>query len=251
MPSKDKYSVLLPTYNERDNIAIVVWLLVKTFTSSDIDYEIVIIDDNSQDNTQGVVRQLQQLYGDDRIILKCRPGKLGLGTAYVHGLRYARGEYVIIMDADLSHHPKYIPDFVRHQQQTGCDIVTGTRYKAQGGVCGWNFKRKLVSRGANFLAQTLLNPGGGYDSAGNLLQVSDLTGSFRLYKKNVLEKVIANVNSKGYAFQMEIIVRARAQGYSVGEVPIVFVDRLYGVSKLGGAEITQYIKGLLWLFFTT
>lgn len=240
MPSKDRYSVLLPTYNERDNIAIVVWLLVKTFTSRDIDYEIVIIDDNSQDNTQDIVRQLQQLYGDDRIILKCRPGKLGLGTAYVHGLRHARGEYVIIMDADLSHHPKYIPDFIRHQQQTGCDIVTGTRYKAQGGVCGWNFKRKLVSRGANFLAQTLLNPG-----------VSDLTGSFRLYKKNVLEKVIASVNSKGYAFQMEIIVRARAQGYSVGEVPIVFVDRLYGVSKLGGAEITQYIKGLLWLFFTT
>ncbi|KAL0021829.1 hypothetical protein WJX77_005753 [Trebouxia sp. C0004] len=89
------------------------------------------------------------------------------------------------------------------------------------------------------------------DSAGKLLQVSDLTGSFRLYKKSVLDKVIANVNSKGYAFQMEIIVRARAQGYSVGEVPIVFVDRLYGVSKLGGAEITQYIKGLLWLFFTT
>lgn len=94
-----------------------------------------------------------------RIILRPRPGKLGLGTAYIHGLKHATGNFVIIMDADLSHHPKYIPTMIQRQLQTGCDIVSGTRYAPGGGVYGWNFKRKLTSRGANTLAQALLNPG--------------------------------------------------------------------------------------------
>jgi dolichol-phosphate mannosyltransferase len=101
-----KYSVLLPTYNERENIALIVYLLVETFDKAELDYEIVVIDDNSPDGTQDVVRQLQQAYGEDRILLRPRAGKLGLGTAYVHGLKHATGDYVIIMDADLSHHPK-------------------------------------------------------------------------------------------------------------------------------------------------
>lgn len=94
-----------------------------------------------------------------RIQLRPRPGKLGLGTAYVHGLQFATGDFVFIMDADLSHHPKYIPDFIAKQRKTGADVVTGTRYGPGGGVYGWNFKRKLISRGANILAATLLQPG--------------------------------------------------------------------------------------------
>lgn len=94
-----------------------------------------------------------------RIQLRPRAGKLGLGTAYVHGLQYASGDFVIIMDADLSHHPKYLPDFIAKQAATGADVVTGTRYGPGGGVYGWNFKRKLISRGANTLAATLLQPG--------------------------------------------------------------------------------------------
>ncbi|PRW33931.1 putative dolichol-phosphate mannosyltransferase [Chlorella sorokiniana] len=235
-----KYSVLLPTYNERENIALIVYLLVETFDKAELDYEIVVIDDNSPDGTQDVVRQLQQAYGEDRILLRPRAGKLGLGTAYVHGLKHATGDYVIIMDADLSHHPKYIPAMVKKQQQTGCDIVTGTRYRAGGGVFGWNFKRKLTSRGANLLAQTLLQPG-----------VSDLTGSFRLFRKPCLEKVMPLCKSRGYAFQMEIAVRAKRMGYTVEEVPIVFVDRVFGASKLGGAEIVMYLQGLATLFLTT
>lgn len=133
----------------------------------------------------------------------------------------------------MSHHPKFITQMIRAQQAQGkdYDIVTGTRYAGAGGVYGWDLKRKVVSRGANLFADTVLRPG-----------VSDLTGSFRLYKRSVLEKVIASTESKGYTFQMELMVRAKAMGCSVAEVPITFVDRVYGESKLGGDEIVEYAK---------
>ena len=172
--------------------------------------------------------------------LRPRAGKLGLGTAYKHGLQHASGEFVIIMDADLSHHPKYIGAMIAEQRARGCDIVTGTRYRAGGGVDGWGWWRKAVSSGANFAAGFILQPG-----------VSDLTGSFRLYRRECLEDVISRVESKGYTFQMEMMVRARRAGYRVGEVGIVFVDRLYEESKLGGQEIAEFLKGLLWLLVTT
>jgi len=171
--------------------------------------------------------------------LKPRPGKLGLGTAYVHGIKHATGNFIIIMDADLSHHPKFIPEFIRKQAEGNFDIVSGTRYVGSGGVFGWDLRRKIVSRGANYVAQILLRPG-----------ASDLTGSFRLYKREVLEILTKECVSKGYVFQMEMLVRARSIGFSIGEVPISFVDRVYGESKLGGNEIVQYLKGLLTLFAT-
>ncbi|OJD40028.1 dolichol-phosphate mannosyltransferase [Diplodia corticola] len=236
--TKNKYSVLLPTYNERRNLPIIIWLLAKTFTENNLDWEVVIVDDGSPDGTQDVAKQLQKVYSPERVLLKPRAGKLGLGTAYVHGLQFATGNYVIIMDADFSHHPKFIAEMVRVQKENNYDIVTGTRYAGNGGVYGWDLKRKFVSRGANLFADTLLRPG-----------VSDLTGSFRLYKKEVLQKVITSTESKGYTFQMEMMVRAKAMGFSVAEVPISFVDRLYGESKLGGDEIVEYAKGVLnlWL----
>lgn len=199
----------------------------------------VIVDDGSPDGTQDIAKQLISVYGSDRINLKPRPGKLGLGTAYVHGLKYVTGNFVIIMDADFSHHPSAIPQFIAKQKEANYDIVTGTRYKGDGGVYGWDLKRKLVSRGANFLASTVLRP-----------NISDLTGSFRLYKKDVLEQIIAATQSKGYVFQMEMMVRARAMGFTVAEVPISFVDRLFGDSKLGGDEIVQYAKGVWNLFIS-
>lgn len=235
-----KYSVLLPTYNERENLPLIVWLLVREFEQNGHNYEIIIIDDNSPDKTQEVAEQLQKIYGTDRIVLRPRPAKLGLGTAYVHGIKHATGDFIIIMDADMSHHPRHIGEFITLQQQHNYDIVTGTRYCQGGGVYGWDLMRKLISRGANYLAQVLLNPG-----------VSDLTGSFRLYKKDALEKLVKSCQSKGYVFQMEIIVRARQYNFSIGEVPIAFVDRVYGESKLGGNEIVSYAKGLLHLFATT
>ncbi|XP_049672750.1 dolichol-phosphate mannosyltransferase subunit 1 isoform X3 [Accipiter gentilis] len=204
----DKFSVLLPTYNERENLPLVVWLLARTFRESGNNFEIIIIDDGSPDGTQEIAEQLEKIYGSDKILLRPRARKLGLGTAYIHGMKHATGNFIVIMDADLSHHPKFIPEF--------------------------------ISRGANFLTQVLLRPG-----------ASDLTGSFRLYRKEVLQKLMEKCVSKGYVFQMEMIVRARQLGYTIGEVPISFVDRVYGESKLGGNEIVSFLKGLLTLFATT
>ncbi|KAF2859904.1 glycosyltransferase family 2 protein [Piedraia hortae CBS 480.64] len=234
-----KYSVLLPTYNERRNLPIIVYLLADTFRKNGLDWEIVIVDDASPDGTQDVAKQLMKAYNTDaeHIQLRPRAGKLGLGTAYVHGLQYVTGDFVVIMDADFSHHPKFLPRMIELQQKGDYDIVTGTRYAGDGGVSGWDLKRKMVSRGANLVADTVLRPG-----------VSDLTGSFRLYKKDVLARVIAKTESKGYSFQMELMVRAKAMGFRVAEVPISFVDRLYGDSKLGGDEIVGYLKGVMNCF---
>lgn len=234
-------SVILPTYNERENIPIICFLLMETLDDYGATYEIIVVDDGSPDGTQDVVRQLQDSYDHERIRLFTRPGKLGLGTAYRFGLKHARGKLVVLMDADLSHHPKYLPDFLREQARTDADIVSGTRYKLGGGVYGWDAKRKITSKGANTLAQVLLQPG----------TISDLTGSYRVYKKACLETLMELCKSKGYAFQMEIAVRASRLGFRLSECPIVFVDRVYGSSKLGGAEITGFLKGLVTLFFTT
>ena len=156
----------------------------------------------------------------------------------MHGLQFATGNFVIIMDADFSHHPKHIPSMISLQSAHNADIVTGTRYRGDGGVYGWDLKRKFVSRGANLFADTVLRPG-----------VSDLTGSFRLYRREVLEKVIRCTESKGYSFQMELIVRAKGMGYKVSECPIEFVDRVFGESKLGGDEIVGYVQVSLAAFF--
>lgn len=240
MTVNNKYSILLPTYNEVQNLPIIIWLLIKYMDKSGFDYEIIVIDDGSPDGTLEAAKELQNIYGEKKIVLRPREKKLGLGTAYIHGITHATGNFIVIMDADLSHHPKFIPEFIKKQQSKDYDVVSGTRYVGSGGVYGWDFKRKLVSRGANFLTQLLLRPG-----------ASDLTGSFRLYKKHVLLKLIESCVSKGYVFQMEMIIRARQLNYTIGEVPITFVDRVYGESKLGGSEIVQFAANLLYLFATT
>lgn len=179
--STEKLSVLLPTYNERQNLPIIVWLLDRYLeeavqTGLLRAWEIIIIDDNSPDGTGAVAEQLQRVFGDDRILLRPRAGKLGLGSAYIHGLQSATGDVVLIMDADLSHHPKFVAEMLRRQRDEQVAVVTGTRYKG-GGVWGWDLRRKLTSRVANLMATCMLAPG-----------VSDLTGSFRLYRRDVLAK---------------------------------------------------------------
>ena len=287
-----KYSIIVPTYNEELNIAMLLALIVeameegtkrkegrKISPSSSPSYEVIVVDDNSQDQTQQTIQKLQKIEKyRDILRLKPRKGKLGLGSAYIHGLQFVRGEFVILMDADLSHNPKAIPEFIRKQEEGDYDVVTGTRYLASStssssststtttttttissritnnssstkssrkskiieqecGVYGWDTRRKLTSRVANYLAHVLLNPG-----------VSDLTGSFRLYRKTTFQALVSSMQSVGYVFQMEIIVRAKRGGFKVAEVPISFVDRVYGSSKLGASEIIGYLKGLVSLF---
>lgn len=237
MGGSEKYSVLLPTYNERENLPLITWLLVREFEKVGEDFEIVIVEDSSPDGTLEVAEQLQALYGEERIVILSRKGKLGLGSAYMDGLKKASGTHIILMDADLSHHPKFIAAFIAAQRDSGADIVTGTRYRGGGGVAGWDLRRKLTSRVANYLAHVLLN-----------LEISDLTGSFRLYTRGALEGIMAKMESRGYVFQMEVAVRAKQLGLTFAEVPITFVDRIYGESKLGAGEIVQYLKGLFGLF---
>jgi len=231
------YSVILPTYNERENLPLMMSMLNKHFEQHSVDYEIVIVEDNSPDGTLAVAQALRDVYGANHVTIISRPGKLGLGSAYMDGLKMCRGDFVFLMDADMSHHPKHMVEFIAKQKSSDADIVTGTRYALGGGVAGWDLRRVLTSRGANLLANLLLTPG-----------ISDLTGSFRLYKKAVLERLMSSVKGKTYVFQMEVIVRAKQQGFSIEEVPIVFVDRIYGESKLGANEIISYIKGLWALF---
>jgi len=242
------YSVILPTYNERENLPIVFYLLFQAFQKlPHHELEIIIVDDASPDGTLQIAKQLQSssFLSEDSsnvtIKILSRKGKLGLGTAYIAGLELSEGERVVLMDADLSHHPKYIVKMIDVMNESNVDIVSGTRYRRGGGVAGWNWYRKLTSRTANFLASFLLNTG----------DASDLTGSFRLYKKVALQKILPLVQSKGYAFQMEILVLAKNANLTLGEVPITFVDRIYGKSKLGTQEIYMYLKGLIKLFFTT
>jgi len=234
------YSVLLPTYNESENLPLIVALLERTFVQAGLGdrFQVVVVEDSSPDGTYEVALELQRTIGAKWLQILKRAGKLGLGSAYIDGLKLCTGDFVILMDADLSHHPKFIPQMIALQQAQDLDVVSGTRYRAGGGVHGWDLKRKLISRVANFLATTMLNP-----------RASDLTGSFRLYRKSVLQAVMPRVKSRGYVFQMEVIVRCRQiPGLTIGEVPITFVDRVYGESKMGASEITQYIKGLWNLF---
>lgn len=118
-----KYSIILPTYNEKDNLPICVWLIEKYLSRHKIDYEVIIVDDNSPDGTIDVGVRLQIQLGESKIVLKSRPGKMGLGTAYIYGLKFARGEFIILMDADLSHHPKFIPQMIELQKKTGVDYL--------------------------------------------------------------------------------------------------------------------------------
>jgi len=216
-------------------------MIHKVFTKNALSFEVVIVDDSSPDNTLEVAKKLQAAYTEKMVKIISRKGKLGLGTAYVAGLKKCTGDRVIIMDADLSHHPKFIPQMILQMNTKDYDIVSGTRYRKGGGVAGWDLKRKVTSKGANFLASFLLDPG----------NASDLTGSFRLYRRDCLEKLLPKVESKGYAFQMEILILAKKAGMTLGEVPITFVDRIYGESKLGTNEIILFIKGVTKLFFTT
>lgn len=165
-----------------------------------------------------------------RILLEERNAKLGLGTAYKAGLRRARGGFVALMDADLSHHPKELPRFLAKQRAAGADIVVGTRYSKGGGVYGWNWKRRCISSGANLLARFALG----------LSCCTDLTGAYRLYTRDSFARLAQATEAEGYAFQVEILHRARRGGMRIEELPICFVDRWFGESKLGGKEVVSF-----------
>ncbi|MFO7768643.1 MAG: polyprenol monophosphomannose synthase [bacterium] len=222
-PERERGVVIIPTYNERENIQRVV----RGIFDQALPLDVLVVDDNSPDGTAEAVRELQDF--DDRVHLLKRPGKMGLGSAYLEGMAWALDRsyrYVFEMDADLSHDPKYLPDLFWALKDT--DLVLGSRYVKGVNVVNWPLSRLLLSWCANLYARVITG-----------LPVCDSTSGFKGFRREVLELVdLDRVRSDGYAFQIEMTFRAWRAGFRVVEVPIIFVDRRSGVSKMS--------KGVIW-----
>lgn len=218
-----KLMVILPTYNEAENLETMVNAL---FALPVPDLSVLVVDDNSPDGTGQIADELAKQH-PDRVAVLHRPGKLGLGTAYIQGFReaFARGaDCILQMDCDFSHDPKYIPQMVERMNTCDCDIVIGSRY-AKGGKLDetWSIFRKLLSWWANSVYVRLI--------LGEKLR--DATGGFRLWRREVLQGMdLDRIRSNGYVFQVETIYVAEKLGYKVDEIPIYFADRRQGQSKM-------------------
>ena len=210
--------VIIPTYNERENVAA----LASAVHAAAPEVHLLFVDDNSPDGTGPALDELAA--ADPRVSVLHRAGKLGLGTAYLEGfqLGLSRGyEYLIEMDADFSHDPKYLPEMLR-RAEAGADVVVGSRYVPGGGTANWDPGRKLLSRGAALYARTVLG-----------IPVRDPTAGFACFRRRVLEALdLSAVRSEGYGFQIEMKYRTVRAGFSVEEMPIVFVERRLGQSKM-------------------
>ena len=214
--------LVIPTYNEAENLANVVRAAgAELHTAAPGRYRVLIVDDNSPDGTGAIA---------DAIAGECtwvevlhRPGKAGLGQAYLAGFTHALAhgaELLIEMDADFSHDPRYLPELLAAAEDA--DLVLGSRYVAGGGVRDWGLLRRLVSRGGGLYARTILGVG-----------VRDLTGGFKCVRREVLEAIdLPSLRAEGYVFQIEVTYRALLAGFTVREVPIVFADRTVGTSKM-------------------
>lgn len=227
MTSPSRSVVVIPTYNEAENILP----LLAEIHSVVPEMDVLVVDDASPDGTGTLVADLAAR--DPRVRLLARPGKQGLGTAYVAGFRDCldRGYTVVCqMDSDFSHQPRYLADFLREIEHA--DLVLGSRYAPGGATEDWSLKRKLLSRGGNFYARAVLG-----------IPVRDLTGGFKCFRRDVLEAVsLETVRAEGYAFQMEMTWRAWRLGFRIREVPIVFPDRSRGVSKLSGGIFWESVR---------
>jgi len=212
-----KIYIVIPTYNERGNIET---LLPMIFQLGLPGLNVVVVDDNSPDGTGQVVERMRAKYSNLQILH--RQKKSGLGQAYVAGFRYAfehNAQFIMQMDADLSHDPKQIPEFLQAIQ--AADLVLGSRYIANGGVRNWNLARRLISRFGNIYARIILG-----------LPYHDLTGGFKCFRREVLEKVdITKLSSLGYNFQIETTYKAHLNGARITEIPIIFTERVEGKSK--------------------
>lgn len=225
-----KTLIMLCTYNEVDNLKGLIPELLTFVPESTI----LVIDDNSPDGTSQLVADMSDK--DARIRLLKRSGKLGLGTATLAGFRYAienQFDLLVNLDADYSHGPKYVPQLMAKIRE--CDIAIASRYVAGGGVAGWTWRRKLMSQTINLWARCLLG-----------LRTEDNSGSFRCFRVAKLAEVDwSRTLAKGYAFQEEILYRCRKVGCRMCEVPFIFEDRRYGVTKINVRECVTAV----WVIF--
>ncbi len=223
--------VITPTYNERENLETFVEQLFRVAP----DLNVLVVDDGSPDGTGDIADAIAE--GDPRVFVLHRPGKMGLGSAYLEGFRWALGrgyDAVFEMDTDLSHDPRYVPDFLR-ALDAGADVVIGSRNIPGGGVEGWGLGRHLMSKGGSLYSRTILG-----------IDVRDLTSGFKCFTRRALETVdLGAVESNGYSFQIELSYRALKKGLKIAEVPIVFVDRRAGRSKMSRAIFAEAIA-MVW-----
>ena len=215
-------TIVLPTYNERDNLEHALQRIREVADGHDLQLHTLIVDDDSPDGTGELADCLAGEYPDVEVLH--RAGKEGLGKAYLAGFRHALAagaDLLFEMDADLSHDASYLPHFVALTDQ-GADVVLGSRYVRGGGVENWPLSRKLISRGGCRYAQAVLG-----------LPYHDLTGGFKCFRRRVLETIdLDAIDTKGYGFQIEMTYRAHKLGFRVVELPIIFVDRQVGASKM-------------------
>ena len=226
--------VIIPTYNEIDNIQEVIDLVFNELHP----FDVLVVDDNSPDGTADCVRELQKKY-KERLFLEIRNEKAGLGTAYIHGFKWALAKdykYIFEMDADLSHNPK---DLVRLYNAClqGADMAIGSRYIKGVNVVNWPLGRVLLSYFASVYVSIITG-----------MRIKDATAGFVCYKRNVLEEIGLNrIKFVGYAFQIEMKFRAYLKKFSVVEIPIIFTDRKKGESKLSSGIISEAIFGVIKL----
>jgi len=225
-------AIIIPTYNESENLEQLVGLIL----ALPLEAEVIVVDDNSPDGTGQIADRLAA--EDGRVHVVHRSGKLGLGTAYLAGFRQALclgAECIVTMDADFSHHPRYIPSLVG--RSNGAQVVVGSRYVRGGGTRYCSLKRRLLSRGANGFARLMLG-----------LEAKDSTAGFRCYRRDALEAIdLGGILSDGYSFLIEMLYQCQRRGYRVAEAPIVFEDRRHGASKISRQEIFKAIYTVLRL----
>jgi dolichol-phosphate mannosyltransferase len=228
----EKHAVIIPTYNERENIG----LLVESIVGLRLGSQIIVVDDNSPDGTGELADELAARHDGVRVIH--RSGKLGLGTAHIAGMKAALSDGVaciLTMDADFSHHPRYLPDLMAALGRY--DVVIGSRYVAGGGALYCTLPRRTLSQGANLFARMVLG-----------LSAGDATAGFRGYRRAVLESIpLDEIVSEGYSFLIEMLYRCQQRGWSMGEVPIVFENRQRGASKISKLEIFKAMQTVLRL----
>ena len=225
----DRALVIIPTYNERENIT----RIIPAVLAQDDRIDVLIVDDGSPDGTGGIVDGIADQ--NPRVHALHRSGKLGLGTAYVAGFRWALErdyEFIFEMDADFSHNPDRLPKFL--EAIKNADLVLGSRYQnGQINVVNWPMSRLFLSYSANIYARRVTG-----------LQVFDATGGFKCFRRKVLEAIdLSDVRSNGYAFQIEMTFRAWKKGFRIIEIPIVFVDRMEGASKMS----KRIVREAVWM----
>jgi len=228
--------VIIPTYNEKENIEAIITAVM----SLPIEFNVLVIDDGSPDGTADIVKRLMAGPYKGRVFIVERQGKLGLGTAYIAGFKWAiehKAEYVFEMDADFSHNPQDLMKLYDACANGGADVSIGSRYVSGVNVVNWPMGRVLMSYFASKYVRFVLG-----------MPINDTTAGFVCYKRNVLETIeLDNIRFKGYAFQIEMKFTAYKCGFKITEVPIVFVNRVLGTSKMSGGIFSEALLGVVRL----